>query len=99
MVLFPFVLCGICPLHTLFIKGTEGVLEVDGKGNKHAAAIGFRHCSMLLLITTKPHEKQFQHRLMHDSPSSDTASGVVLQMKGWDISSEMLIFDKKDGVI
>jgi len=44
-------------------------------------------------------KKQFQHRLMHDSPSSDTASGVVLQMKGWDISSELLIFDKKDGVI
>jgi hypothetical protein len=54
---------------------------------------------MVLLITTKPHEKQFQHRLMHDSPSSDTASGAVLQVKGWDISSELLIFDKKDGVI
>ncbi|MBF1417232.1 MAG: hypothetical protein HXN41_09645 [Prevotella histicola] len=44
-------------------------------------------------------KKQFQHHLMHDSPSSETASGVVLQVKGWDISSEMLIFDKKDGVI
>ena len=75
------------------------MLEVDGKGNKHAEAIGFRHCSMVLLITTKPHEKQFQHRLMHDSPSSDTASGAVSQVKGWDISSEVLIFDKKDGVI
>ena len=99
MVLFPFVLCGRCPLHTLFIKGTEGVFEADGKGDKHAAAIGFRHWSMVLLITTKPHEKQFQHRLMHDSPSSDTASGAVSQVKGWDISSELLIFDKKDGVI
>jgi hypothetical protein len=54
---------------------------------------------MVLLITTKPHEKQFQYRLMHDSPSSDTASGAVSQVKGWDISSEVLIFDKKDGVI
>ena len=75
------------------------MLEVDGKGNKHAAAIGFRHWSMVLLITTKPHEKRFQHRLMHDSPSSETTGGVVLQVKGWDISSELLIFDKKDGVI
>ncbi|WP_456099919.1 hypothetical protein [Prevotella histicola] len=33
------------------------MLEVDGKGNKHAATIGFRHWSMVLLITTKPHEK------------------------------------------
>ena len=75
------------------------MFEADGKGDKQAATIGFRHWSMVLLITTKPHEKQFQHRLMHDSPSSDTASGVVLQVKGWDISSELLIFDKKDGVI
>lgn len=75
------------------------MLEVDGKGDKQATTIGFRHWSMVLLITTKPHEKQFQHRLMHDSPSSDTASGAVLQVKGWDISSELLIFDKKDGVI
>lgn len=36
---------------------------------------------------------------MHDSPSFDTVPGVVLQVKGWDISSELLIFDKKDGVI
>ena len=36
---------------------------------------------------------------MHDSPSSETTGGVVLQVKGWDISSELLIFDKKDGVI
>jgi hypothetical protein len=82
LVLFPFVLCGICPLHTLFIKGTEGVSEADGKGDKQAATIGFRHWSMVLLITTKPHEKRFQHRLMHDSSSSNTASGVVLQVKG-----------------
>ncbi|WP_314824188.1 hypothetical protein [Prevotella histicola] len=31
--------------------------ETDGKGDKHAAAIGFRHWSMVLLITTKPHKK------------------------------------------
>jgi hypothetical protein len=33
------------------------VFEADGKGDKHAATIEFRHWSMVLLITTKPHEK------------------------------------------
>ena len=45
------------------------------------------------------HAEEIQRLLMHDSPSSDSASGVILQMKGWDISSALLIFDKKDGVI
>ena len=31
--------------------------EADGKGDKHAVAIGLRNCSMVLLITTKLHEK------------------------------------------
>ncbi|WP_278785696.1 hypothetical protein [Prevotella histicola] len=46
------------------------MFEADGKGDKLAATIGFRHWSMLLLITTKPHEKTI-------SASSDARFTII----------------------
>lgn len=54
---FPVRTLRYLPSAYLIYKGTEGVFEAGGKGDKLAATIGFRLWSMLLLITTKPHEK------------------------------------------
>lgn len=80
---FPVRTLRYLPSAYLIYKGTEGVFEAGGKGDKQAATIGLRHWSMLLLITTKPHEKTI-------SASSDARFTIIRhRIRGCFVSERM----------